>query len=349
MGTLAGKVQHVIGVDTHKRTHTLAVVDVNGGELAVTTIGAHVAGYARMLAFGCQHAPGRRVWAIEGSGSFGAGLTTYLLEQGERVVEVDRPARPATRSGAKSDRLDAVRAAREALGRKHLCQPRRRGSREALRVLLRTRQGAVAARSRAICHLKSLVVTAPETIREQLRRLPTGALVGRCARMRSSSRRTVEHAATIVALRATARRVRALEIEADQLEQQIETIVHTQAPRLLQEPGVGALTATELLVAWSHPGRLRSEAAFASLAGASPIPASSGEVTRHRLNRGGDRHLNRALHTIVLSRMKHHPETKAYVQRRVAEGKSCREIRRCLKRFVARRLFRLLESTAMAP
>ncbi len=348
MGELTGKVEHVIGVDTHKGTHTLAVVDANGSELAIKTIGANAAGYGRMLAFGRRHAPGRRVWAIEGSGSFGSGLTVHLLEQGERVVEVDRPMRPAHRSGAKSDELDAVRAAREAWGRRHLCQPRCRGTREALRVLVRTRQGAVNARTRAICHLKALVITAPESLRRQLRLLATGALVSRCARMRGSSRHGPERVATIVALRSTARRIRALTAEADQLEQQIETIVHANAPELLKQPGVGALTASELLVAWSHGGRLRSEAAFASLAGVAPIPASSGQVTRHRLNRGGDRQLNQALHVIVLSRLQHHDETKAYMQRRIAEGKSYREVRRCLKRFVARRLFKLLESTAMA-
>ena len=348
MGTLTGKVEHVIGVDTHKGTHTLAVVDANGGGLAIKTIGANAAGYGRMLAFGRHNAPGRRVWAIEGSGSFGTGLTTHLLEQGEHVVEVDRPMRRAHRSGAKSDALDAVRAARQAWGEQHLCQPRRRGSREALRVLARTRQGTVAARTGAICHLKALVVTAPEDLRRQLRSLTTGALVSRCSGMRDSAGRSIERAATIAALRSTARRVRALTAEAEQLEQQIEPIVRAEAPALLEQSGVGVLSATELLVAWSHAGRLRSEAAFASLAGVAPIPASSGQVTRHRLNRGGDRQLNRALHVIVLSRLQHHAETKAYAERRIAEGKSYREIRRCLKRFVARRLFKLLESTAMA-
>lgn len=345
---LTGKLEHVIGVDTHKGTHTLAVVDANGGEVAIKTIRTSAAGYGRMLAFGRDNAPGRRIWAIEGSGSFGAGLTTHLLEQAERVVEVDRPMRRPHRSGAKSDELDAVRAARQAWGQRHLCEPRRRGSREALRVLARTRQGAVAARTGAICHLKALVITAPEDLRRELRPLPTGALVNRCAAMRDSSRRDTERAATVSALRSTARRIEALTAEAKELEQQLETIVRTEAPALLEQPGVGVLSGAELLIAWSHPGRLRSEAAFASLAGVAPIPASSGQVTRHRLNRGGDRRLNRALHVIVLSRLQHHPETKAYAERRIAEGKSYREIRRCLKRFVARRLFKLLESTSMA-
>jgi transposase len=334
-------------VDTHKGTHTLAVVDANGGEVAIKTIRTSAAGYGRMLAFGRDNAPGGRIWAIEGSGSFGAGLTAHLLEQAERVVEVDRPMRRSHRSGAKTDELDAVRAARQALGQRHLCEPRRRGSREALRVLARTRQGAVAARTGAICHLKALVVTAPEDLRQQVRALPTGALVDRCAAMRDSSRRDTERAATVSVLRSTARRIQALTAEADELEQQIATIMRTDAPALLEQPGVGALSGAELLIAWSHAGRLRSEAAFASLAGVAPIPASSGQITRHRLNRGGDRQLNRALHVIVLARLRHHPETRAYMRRRIAEGKSYREVRRCLKRFVARRLFKLMESTPM--
>ena len=348
MATLTGRFEHVIGVDTHKGKHTLAVVDAHGAEVSINTIRVNAAGYDQMLAFGRDNAPGRRIWAIEGSSSFGAGLTTHLLEQAERVVEVDRPRRRPHRSGAKSDELDAVRAARQVWEQKHLCQPRRRGSREALRVLARTRQGAVAARTAAICHLKALVVTAPEGLRQQLRPLTTGALVNHCAAMRASSRRNAEQAATVSALRSTARRVRALTTEEKQLKQQIETIVRTEAPALLEQPGVGELSGAELLIAWSHAGRLRSEAAFASLAGVSPIPASSGQVTRHRLNRGGDRQLNRALHVIVLARLRHHPETRAYMRRRISEGKSYREVRRCLKRFVARRLFKLMESTSVA-
>src|SRR5690242_11344377 len=166
---LRDDVDFVIGVDTHKTTHTAAVLDVTGGVPATVTLVVDAFGYRRLRAFAQQQAPGRRVWAIEGSGSFGSGLTTFLLEHGEWVVEVDRPQRPPTRTGAKSDELDAVRAAREALGRPHLAQPRRRGDREALRILLRTRQGAVVAKRQAMCHLHALVVTAPELLRQQLR------------------------------------------------------------------------------------------------------------------------------------------------------------------------------------
>lgn len=346
MTSLAETVDFVIGVDTHKHSHTAAVVTVRGALVDQTTVVTDAFGYKKLLAFAKQTAEGARVWAIEGTGSYGAGLTTYLLEQGEWVVEIDRPARPARRNGAKSDELDAERAAREALSRKHLAQPRQRGDREAMRVLVTTRHGAVTGRTRAICHLKELVVEAPEGIRNQLRGLTTDRLLERCSRLRTGPSQSTEHRATIVALRSTARRALALEAEAADLESQLELLVSAVAPALLREPGVGVVSAAQILCAWSHPGRIRSEAAFASLAGVAPIPASSGQVVRHRLNRAGDRQLNRALHTIVLSRLVFHDETKVYAARRRQEGKTDREIKRCLKRHVARRMFRLLESPA---
>jgi transposase len=341
---LADQVDAVIGVDTHKHTHTAAVVTPTGGLVDHLTIPTDAFGARRILAFARDHAPGRRVWAIEGTGSYGSGLTTFLLEQGEWVVEIDRPKRPARRNGAKSDELDAVRAAREALGREHLAQPRRRGDREAMRVLLCTREGAVLGRTRAIAHLHGLVVNAPAGIRDQLRKLGTDELLERSARLRTGPAQSAEHRATVTALRSTARRALALEAEAADLESQLELIVARVAPALLDQPGVGVVSAARLLNAWSHQGRIRSDAAFAMLAGVSPIPASSGQTVRHRLNRAGDRQLNRALHTIVLSRLTHHPETRAYAERRRAEGRTDREIKRCLKRFVARGLFRLLEN-----
>ena len=158
------------------------------------------------------------------------------------------------------------------------------------------------------------------------------------------STQDTEHRATVMALRSASRRVLTLGEEAAELESELETIVSRVAPRLLKEFGVGVVTAAQILCAWSHPGRVRSEAAFASLAGAAPIPASSGQTVRYRLNRGGDRQLNRALHTAVLSRLQRHPETRAYAARRTEEGKTLREIKRCLKRHLARRIYKLLES-----
>lgn len=342
---LAEHVDFIVGVDTHKNSHTLGLTDNTGREIADTTIPTDAFGYKRMLTWARQLTADteRRCWAIEGTGSFGAGLTTYLLEQGEWVIEIDRPKRPARRNGAKSDTLDAYRAAREALAREHLAQPRRRGVREAIRVLLCTREGAIRSRTRALVHLQALVVNAPTPLRDQLRRHNIDELVERCARLRIMATHSVEHQATIRALRATARRIQMLTAEADDLEAELELLVAQNAPELLAEPGVGAITAAQVLNAWSHTHRIRSEAAFAMLSGTAPIPASSGQITRFRLNRGGDRQLNRALHTIVLSRMRFHPETRAYVARRTAEGLTPREIKRCLKRYVARRLFRLLE------
>ncbi|MCI0584726.1 MAG: IS110 family transposase [Chloroflexi bacterium] len=346
MMMLADQVDAVIGVDTHKHTHTAAVVTPTGGLVADVTIPTDAFGAKRVLAFARDHAPGRRVWAIEGSGSYGSGLTTFLLEQGEWVVEIDRPARPARRNGAKSDELDALRAAREALSREHLAQPRRRGDREAIRVLVCTREGAVLSRTRAITHLHGLVVNAPEGIRNQLRKLTTDELLERCARLRTGPSQSVEHRTTITALRSTARRALAYEAEAGDLESALELIVERVAPELMAQPGVGVMSAARILNAWSHPGRIRTEAAFAQLAGVSPIPASSGQTVRHRLNRSGDRQLNRAMHTIVLSRLQHDPDTRVYADRRRAEGRTDREIKRCLKRFVARGIFRLLERPA---
>ena len=312
------------------------------------TVPTDTAGAKRMLAFARRLAPDRRVWAIEGTGCYGAGLTTSLLEQGEWVVEIDRPRRPARKNGAKSDELDAVRAAREALSREHLAQPRRRGSREALRVLLATREAAVRARTRSVSALHAFVVNAPEDLRDRLRHLGGHALVVRCARLRSGPDRSVEHRATITALRSTARRVLACEAEAADLEAALGVIVRQERPELLAEAGVGVITAAAILNAWSHAGRIHSEAAFAMLAGVAPIEASSGQTVRHRLNRSGDRQLNRALHIIVLSRLTHDAETRAYAKRRTREGKTPREIKRCLKRHLSRRLFRLLEASARA-
>jgi hypothetical protein len=350
MGMLAERVDHVVGVDTHRDSHSAAIVVARTGEVRLDrTIRADAFGYKRLLRFARMHATGRRVWAIESSGSYGAGLTSFLLAHGEWVVEVDRPARPARRNGAKSDGLDAIRAAHEALGREHLAQPRRRGDREAIRVLLVTRRGAMRARTKAINHLKALIVTAREELRHQLRNLPTDELVNRCARLRTLPSHSDEHRATVIALRHTARRVLMLETEANDLETELERLVKRAVPMLLDEIGVGPISAAQLYCSWSHPGRLRNDGAFAMLGGSAPIPASSGQTVRYRLNRGGDRQLNCALHTIVLTRLKHDPATRAYAARRAAEGKTPREIKRCLKRYVARHLFRVLEAAGPSP
>ena len=217
--------------------------------------------------------------------------------------------------------------------------------REALRVLLATRDSAVRSKRAAITLMKGLLVSAAPALREGLRSLPTNEQLTRCARLRISPTQDSEQRATTIAIRASARRALALAEEAQELEAEIKPIVARLAPCLLAEMGVGAIVAAQILCAYSHQGRIRSEAAFASLAGVAPIPASSGQTVRHRLNRSGDRQLNRALHTIVLCRMRDDARTRAYTTRRKAEGRSTREIKRCLKRYTARHLYRLLQAT----
>jgi transposase len=343
MTRLAGVIDGVIGVDPHRDTLAAAVTDMVGGLLAQTSVRADGAGYRQLFGFARAQVPGRRCWAVEGAGSYGAGLAAFLQARGERVVEVARPKRPPRRTGAKSDALDAVRAAREALAHDHPLAPRRRGDREALRVLLATRHSACAAKVCATNQLKALIVGAPEELRAELRGLATDRQVARCARFRDRPARSLEHRMTIKALRSTAQRIQLLAVEAAGLRVELDRLVAAVAPWLLELPGVGPISAAQVLVSWSYAGRLRSEAAFAALAGANPIPASSGQVTRHRLNRSGDRQLNRALHTVVVARLPDDPATRAYAARRRTEGKSTREIRRCLKRAVARQLFKLLE------
>jgi transposase len=343
---LAEQTDYVIGVDTHRDRHSAAILASNGGLVDEVSASADPAGYTTLLGWGRRHAAGRRVWAIEGTGSYGAGLTTFLDQHGERTIEIGRLVRRNGRSRAKSDPLDAIEAAREALSQPRQASPRAAGEREALRVLVNTREGAVLARTAAINQLRALIVAAPEPLREKLRGLTFAELVARCARLRPGARDATTRASAL-ALRSTARRIATLSAEARQLTREIKQLVDSTAPALLDEPGVGPISAARILIAWSHRGRFRSEAAFAMLAGASPIPASSGQTVRHRLNRGGDRQLNRALHTIALSRRATHRPTHDYIDRRIRDGKSTREINRCLKRYLARHLYRLLEQSTM--
>jgi transposase len=214
-----------------------------------------------------------------------------------------------------------------------------------LRVLLLARRSAVDARRHALVQLRSLVVTAPEHLREELRGLSVTHLIRRCSRFRRSRSRTLDELAVVLALRSLARRIEAATKEADELEREIIGHVRALVPELLDEPGVGPIVAAQLIVSWSHRDRVRSEAAFARLAGVAPLPASSGLTNRHRLSRGGDRQLNRALHTVVLHRRQHDPATRDYIARRVAEGKSNRDAVRLLKRYLARHLYRVMQNS----
>lgn len=352
MSMLAELVEFVIGVDTHADTHTAAVVASSGALLTTVTVPTDADGYAELLEWAERHG-GLRCWAIEGAGGYGAGLARYLAEHTEMVVELDRPVRPVRRAGAKSDVIDAERAARDALTRASLAAPKTGPERAALQALLTARRSAVDAATTTQRQLRALVITAPEHVRARFRGHTTRSMITIASRLRPGSPTStsstakacadVEAFTVLSTLRALARRIQALETEAADHEHAIRTIVRSWRPDLLDLTGVGAIVAATVLTAWSHPGRCRSEAAFAMLAGTAPIPASSGKTVRYRLNRSGNRQLNRALHTIALSRLRHDPTTRTYADRRRAQGKTDREIKRCLKRYIARQLYRQLE------
>ena len=345
MTSLTDIAEIVIGVDTHVDTHTAAIVETaTGGVLAEITVPTTSAGYQELLEVAEEHSP-LRVWAIEGTGGHGAGLSKLLEREDEVVFELDRPQRAKRRNGAKSDPLDAVRAAREAMARPHHGTPRTGPQRQALSVLLAARRSAVDAATTAQRQLFSLAIAAPERLRAKLRDRKLAEMVEVASRFRIHTSWDVETATTARVLRDLARRAQVLQVEADEHERKIRVIVRSWRADLLAEKGVGPIVAATVLCAWSHPGRVRDEAAFAMLAGVAPLPANSGKTTtRYRLNRYGDRQLNRALHTIVLSRQRYDQATKDYTERRTSEGKTPREIKRCLKRYIARDLYRLLEN-----
>jgi transposase len=227
--------------------------------------------------------------------------------------------------------------------------PRPNPERASLQILLTARRAAVAAATTAQRQLRALVITAPDPVRARFRGQTTREMLTTAARLRPATAGADLHAFTALStLRALARRVRALESEAADHERAIRAIVRAWRPDLLELSGVGPINAATVLAAWSHPGRCRNDAAFAMLAGAAPIPASSGKTVRYRLNRSGNRQLNRALHNITLSRLRHDPDTRAYADRRRAHGKTDRDIKRCLKRYIARQLYRQLESGTAA-
>jgi transposase len=341
---LADELDFVVGVDPHRDSHALAVLEVRTGAVVFeTTVVADSSGYAEALCLAQQHAPGRRAFAVEGTGSFGAGLTRFLLARSERVYEVGR-LRRERRSGGKTDALDALRAARSVLGEKRPAQPRSGGEREALRALMVAREGAVAAKSAGLSQLRDLIVTTPEPLRNELRSLTRARLLSHLASIRPERRRDSELRGTLLALRSVARRLQALTREERELAREIETVTEQLAPQLLDQPGVGPLLAAQVVLSWSHQGRIANEAAFARLAGAAPIPASSGKTVRHRLDRSGDRKLNRCLHLILVTRRRTHRPTIDYIEPRLSEGKTRREAIRCLKRYLARSLYRLLEN-----
>jgi transposase len=342
---LAELVDHVIGVDPDRDWITLAVLEAHTAGVVAEGRFPATGGYDDAIDFVDGHSMAtERAWVIEGSAGYRRGLAAALARAGEWVIEFDRPTRK-TKDGAKSDALDAVRAAREMLGRKRLSVPRAHdGVREAIRVHAVTRAAAVRARTGAINELKALIVTADEELRAQLRGLRTSQQVARCAQFRDRHRGGVEQRSTRLAMRALARRIELLDNEVQDHDRALKELLDQAAPQLIAERGIGYVTAAQFYVAWSHPGRCHSEAAFARLGGTSPVPATSGQnQTRHRLNRGGDRQLNRALYLVAVTKQRCDPATRGYITRRVAEGKTEREALRCIKRFLARRVWRLLE------
>lgn len=344
-------VEVVIGVDTHVYKHVAAAVDARtGAQLDTVTVSADDDGYATVLAFADRHSPAR-FFAIEGTGIHGAGLARFLMDEqrGEIVVELDRPERAKRRHGAKTDEIDAVRAAHEALARPRLGTPRCGGDRDALSTLLSVRRSAVDGAADGARQLFNLAIAAPDVLRERLGvETDTAHIVSRAAKLRVRNEGDPQTTTIAAALRQLAKRIQTLRAEADDLEKQIKQIVAAWRPDLLDVFGVGPITAAVVLCAWSHPGRINSRAAFAMLAGAAPIPANSGQTTtRYRLNRSGDRQLNRALHTIAVCRMRYDDNTRRYVERRASKhggNKTRPEIRRCLKTYIARQLFTLLEN-----
>jgi transposase len=322
-----------IGVDTHKEAHVAVALDALGSQLDSREIATTPAGYQSLLSWAREL--GVPAFAVEGAGSYGAGLVRFLEQAGVAVYECERPRRQERRRG-KSDLIDAALAARRLLGGEGLSIPRGGGRREDLRLLLLERRGAMQARNAALNQLSALVVTAPEHVRERL-----GGLSGERLAQAAARLRPCPDVVTGV-LRRLGKRAERLSKEVADAERALATLLAEVAPELLDECGVGPVCGAQLLVSSGDPRRMRSEASFAALAGTSPVDASSGKQRRHRLNRGGDRQLNWALHVIALQRVRHHDDTSDYYERLLAAGKTTREARRCVKRALARHFYRRL-------
>ena len=331
------------GVDTHAGVHVAAAVDQVGRVLGTQAFPADAAGYQAALAWMGAHGELAKV-GVEGTGSYGAGLARYLAACGVEVVEVMRPNRQARRQRGKSDAADAVAAALAALSGEASGVPKSRdGLVESIRALRVARAGAVKARTQAGNQLRDLILTAPEQVRQQLAGLPSQRQVDVAARFRLRDLASPAEGAK-AAMASVARRHHELAAEIARLDAALEELLSHAAPEeLLAKQGVATqVAATLLATTGDNPGRVRREASFAALCGASPVDASSGKQLRHRLNRGGDRHANSALWTIAMTRLAHDPRTKAYAARRTAEGKTKKEIIRCLKRYIAREIYKAL-------
>src|SRR5919199_1092592 len=335
----------VLGVDTHLDLHVAVALDQLGRHLGELTVPTTAKGYQNLLCWAESFGPVRCA-GVEGTGSYGAGLARHLRSAGIAVFEVERPKRRRLRRNGKSDSRDAQAAARAALAGETAGEPKSADGRvEMIRVLRAARHSTVKARSQAANQLQAVLVTAPETLRNRLRGLSIKELVAIAARFRPGSDLDDVQKATKFALRSVARRYQRLSEEVAHLDEQLDRLVAEAAPELISLPAIGTdHAATLLIVAGDNPERLGSEASFASLCGVAPIEASSGKIVRHRLNRGGNRQANRALHMTCLARMRRDRRTHEYVARRTQEDKSKREIIRCLKRYIAREVYRVLIS-----
>ena len=339
----------VVGIDTHKHTHTAVALNALGARLGAMTVPVSRDGYRRIETWARAFGP-VRAFGIEGTGSYGAGLSRALREAGHRVLEVNRPDRSARRRHGKDDTLDAEAAARAVLGGQATAEPKSgTSSVEMIRHLKVARDAAVKAKTQAMLTLKAIIVSAPAELREQLEGIRGKlTLVRHLAALRPGPMVSTAASAK-VALKAIARRWLVLREEIEGHDRELDRLVSTNAPDLTAARGVATATAAEmLLLVGDNPERVRSEGALAKLCGACPIPASSGRTSRHRLNRGGNRQANAALHRVVVTRMRLHQPTIDYVGRRTREGKTKAEIMRCLKRYVAREIFGLLRKPSQA-
>jgi transposase len=337
------------GVDTHKDIHVAAAVDDVGRILGTAEFPTTTRGYQALLAWLGRFGVVARV-GVEGTGAYGAGLARYLAKAGVDVVEVDRPNRQTRRRRGKSDPVDAEVAARAALCGEASGRPKSRtGTVEMIRALRVARRSARKARTQAVNQIRDLIITAPDELRATLRDLTLKEVVDRATRWRPGPV-TSPTAATKLALSVLAQRYQALGADMERLDVELDRLVAETAAPLLARKGLGTDTIAALLVAaGDNPQRLKSEASFAALCGASPVDASSGKHQRHRLNRAGDRQANEALWRVVLVRMGTDPRTKDYVARRLKEGKSKKEAIRCLKRYVAREIYRELMASFPDP
>ena len=330
------------GVDTHLDVHVAAALDERGTLLGVESFSTTERGDKKLLGWLSDFGPVGLV-GVEGTGSYGAGLTRHLQAERVRVVEVDRPNRQRRRLKGKSDPQDAISAARAALSGEAAGEAKTRdGNVESMRVLRVARASARKGRTQALNQMRNLISTAPDPIRAELRGLSVFQLLERASTYRPGAKRDVI-SLTKFTLRMLARRAITLEEEISEIDAILKPLVKESAPELVATLGIGTDAASALLVAaGDNPGRLRNEAAFAHLCGASPLDASSGKNERHRLNRSGDRQANSALWHIVLTRMVYDPRTTEYIDRRKKEGLTKKEAVRCLKRYVAREVFGLL-------